>query len=263
MMPAMRRPAVLGSLALCVLAVGLSGACTSTETPPAPPKDGTKIDEAKPDPTPETPDPEEPAPEPFARAAIASVQLIEDCPNQNSGWRPPPPPDSGAAQAPAAEQAPAKEAAAARSMPSPGAPAGDVAPGAAIAGGGGPWNHCTQSTLQLVFTGQGDRTSKVEIETLRLLDPKSGKSVATLKAREPAAWTDGAYQSWNETIGPRQEVKASYELSVPDWIEVEKQIGTSSSGFMFVLELDVKVGGELQTVRSSQFPREMPHVIVT
>jgi hypothetical protein len=250
----MRRLAVLGSLALCISALGLTGACTSTETPPTPPKDGTKVDDPKP--VPETPpEPEEPAPEPTARAAIASVQLIEDCPNQNSAWRPPPAAGPAADSAPAA-QAPAKEtAAAARSMPSP---------GAAIGGGGGPsWNHCTQSTLQLVFAGQGDRTSKVEIETVRLLDPKTGKSVATLKAREPAAWTDGAYQSWNETIGPKQEVKASYELSVPDWVEVERQIGTSSSGFMFELELDVKVGGELQTVRSAQFPREMPHVIVT
>ena len=138
-------------------------------------------------------------------------------------------------------------------------------PGAAArAVGGGPWvQPCTQSTMQLVFAGQGDRTSKVEIEKARLLDPKTGKAVATIEAREPAAWADGAYQSWNETVAPRQEVKASYELSVPDWSAVEKQIGTSSSGFMFVLELDVKVGDELQTVRSAQFPREMPHVIVT
>jgi len=257
MVPLMRRIAALGSLVLCISTL----ACTSTEgTATPPPKEVGKPEVTKPEPRPEPPA------EPIARAAIASVQMIEDCPSQNDGWRPPPPP-SGPAQAPATQAVPTP--AAGEAMPTPGSPmppseGASAARGAAIAGGGGPWvQPCTQSTMQLVFSGQGDRTSKVELEKLRLLDPNTGKSVATVKAREPAAWVDGAYQSWSETIAPRQEVKASYELSVPDWYEVEKQIGTSSSGFMFVLELDVMVDGELQTVRSAQFPREMPHVIVT
>jgi hypothetical protein len=251
----MRRIAVLGSLALCSPTL----ACASHE----PPTTTAKEAPAKADPEPE-PEPEAPPPEPIARAAIASVQMIEDCPNQNDGWRPPPV-ASGPAQAPAAAAAaPADEPAPAPMPPVASERAARaVAAGSAIGGGGGWVQPCTQSTMQLSFTGQGDRSSTVEIEKVRLLDPKTGKVVARVQAREPAAWTDGAYQSWNETIGPRQEVKASYELSVPDWYEVEKQIGTGSDGFMFVLEVDVKVGDELQTVHSAQFPREAPHVIVT
>jgi hypothetical protein len=256
MVPVMRRIAVFGSLVLCVSTL----ACTSTEGPVTPPpKQGDKPVVTKPD-----PEPDRPPEEPIARAAIASVQMIEDCPSQNDGWRPPPV-SSGPAQAPAAAAVPTH--AADEAPPSPGAampPAEGASAARALGDSSGPWvQPCTQSTMQIVFTGQGNRTSEVEIEKIRLLDPKTGKSVAKLEAREPAAWVDNAYQSWNETIGPRQEVKASYELSVPDWYEVEKQIGTGSSGFMFVLEVDVKVGDELQTVRSSQFPREMPHVIVT
>lgn len=262
----MMRIAVLGSLALCVSTLGL--ACTSNEGPATPPpKDGGKVEEGKVDPKPEPPA------EPVARAAIASVQMIEDCPNQNDGWRPPPV-SPGPAQAPAAIAPAAAEAAADVAPPAPGSPmppaegpaasAARMAPGAAIAGGGGTWvQPCTQSTLQIVFSGQGDRTSTVVIEKVRLLDPKRDDAVATLVAREPAAWTDGAYQSWNQTIGPKQEVKASYELSVPDWAEVEKQIGGGSYGAMFELEVDVKVDGELQRVRSAQFPREAPHVVAT
>jgi hypothetical protein len=256
MVPVMRRIVVLGSLALCFSTVG----CTSNEPPATPPakEAGGKTEEPKPEPTPE------PVPEPTARAAIASVQMIQDCPNDNNAWRPPPA-DTGA---PAA-QAPAAQAVPAQPMPPV---AGDVAAGSAARSAGASADGsypsfvqpCTQSTMQMVFAGQGDRSSKVQIEVVRLLDPKSGKEVATIEAREPAAWTDGAYQSWNETIGPRQEVKASYELSVPDWSEVEKTLGlTSSYGTMFLLEVDVKVGDELQTVRSPQFPREQEHVIVT
>jgi hypothetical protein len=244
----MRRFAVVGSLALCLATV----ACASHEPPPTP-KQGPPPEVAEPEP--------EPPRQPLARAAIASVQMIEDCPDQNEGWRPPP-----AAGSPAPAE-PAAAAAAAEPMPAapmPGAALYEAASARAVPGDDHGWHMpCTQSTMQLAFSGQGDRTSTVAIEAVRLLDPTSGKAVATVTAREPAAWADGAYQSWNETIGPRQEVKASYELSVPDWYAVETQIGTGSQGFMFVLEVDVKVDDERQTVRSAPFPREMPHVIVT
>lgn len=245
----MRRLAVLVTLAACLPAT----ACTSTD-PPA--TSSTKASDKTGAPTP-TPDPV-PQPERLARAAIASVQMIEDCPNRHDGWRPPPA-VTQTTPAPPAAQAIAKD----EPPPAPGAPM----PGSAAraADSSGHWEPpCSQSTMQVVFSGQGDRTATVAIEAVRLQDPKSGKSLATLAAREPAAWTDGAYQSWNETIGPKQEVKASYALSVPDWSAVEAALGVpSNSGVMFVLEVDVKVGDQTQTVRSPEFPREMPHVIVT
>lgn len=262
----MRRIAILGPLALCVSTLGLaSAACTSHEGPVTPPpKEGTKTEPPKPDPPKPVPVPEPPA-EPFARATIASVQMIEDCPTLNDGWRPPPVVQDAAKPAAAAPAAAADQE---RSMPGPPMPpTAGAAPSAGSAiggGGGGLWQPCTQSTMQVAFAGQGDRTATVEIERVRLLDPKSGKTVATLEAREPASWADGAYQSWNETIGPRQEVKASYALTVPDWAKVEEQLGIpSSDGVMFLLELEVKVGDERQTVRSSEFPRELPHIVVT
>lgn len=262
----MRRLSVFASVALCVSTASLL-ACTSAEGPATPPpKDTGRTESGKPEAP--KPEPDAPEPEPLAKAAIASVQLIEDCPGQADGWRPPPSAaDSGKqAAAPAAA-----ERAADVPPPAPGAAmpldSKSVVSGGAALGDSGPgvWHQpCTQSTMQIVFSGQGDRTAKVELETLRLLDPKTGKTVATLEAREPAAWADGAYQSWNETIGPRQEVKASYELTVPNWADVESKLGGGSSyGLMFVLEVDVSVGDALQTVRSAQFPREAPHVIVT
>jgi hypothetical protein len=248
MVPVMRRIAVLGSLALCSFTL----ACASTEPPPKPniadgepDRVGKPITEPKP----------EPKPAPTASVAIASVQMIEDCPSDHDAWRPPPVVDpSAAAAAPAAAQPIAEP------TPMPGA-ALDVSRGDSPHG----WTQpCTQSTMQLVLTNLTESPAKAKLEVVRLLDPKTGKEVAKLEAREPAAWADGAYQSWNESLGPRQAVKASYELSVPDWSAVEKTLGVGSSfGAMFLLEVEVKVGDERQTVRSPQFPREQPHVIVT
>lgn len=244
----MARLVVVGFLALGSCALG----CTTTEGPPkvAPVADaGPKVEapptpEPKPDPLPEPP----PEPEPVARAVIASVQMIQDCPTRSDGFRPPP-----AATSPAAGGKLSTPKRAARSS---GGSAG------ASLSGHGPRQPCTQSTMQLVFSDPGDRTEHVEIDGVRMLDPTSGKELATLVAREPAAWADGAYLSWDQTLAPGQEVKASYALSVPDWSAVETAIG-SSYGVMFVLEVDVKVGDETQTVRSAEFPRERPHVIVT
>lgn len=247
----MRHAALLGSLALL-----LSTACTS--------RDEAKQGGVEPVERGEKTKKPEPPGEPLAKAAISSVQMIEDCPEDSGAWRPPPPPSPS----PAVEQAraPSMTAPAAPPEPEAGAMDMEMAPGAAarMADGGSFQQPCTQSTLQIAFTGQGDVKSKVELEELRLLDPGSGKPVATIDAREPASWEGSAYQSWDETIGPNQEVKSSYELSVPDWSKVEKAIGGKSSyGHMFVLEVDLKVGDQRQTVRSAQFPREEPHVIVT
>ncbi|MCX4245638.1 hypothetical protein [Paraliomyxa miuraensis] len=255
----MRHAIVLGALLLSAALV----ACTSHEgkssdtakEPPGPkvdpkvdPKADPKVD-PKPEPT-----------VPTARAVIASVQMIEDCPDEQDNWRPPPPPSTPAVPEPPADEEVPQSAE--RAMPvAPGA----MAPGAlADVEPGGEWKQpCTQSTMQVVFSGQGDVTSKVQIQAVKLVDPKSGKEVARVSAREPASWRDGAYQAWDETLAPHQEVKASYELSVPDWSEVEKAMGAGSYGHMFHLELEVKVGDEVQSVRSPQFPREEPHVIVT
>jgi hypothetical protein len=138
--------------------------------------------------------------------------------------------------------------------------AGDVAEGAADDGSFD--QPCTQSTMQLSFIGQGPSPAKVEIQAVRILSP-TGKILATIKARGATWWTQSSYQPWDEQLAPDSDLKASYKLSVPDWSELDKKVGGNSYGKMFVLEVDVLVGGQKQTAHSSQFPREEPHVIVT
>lgn len=206
------------------------------------------------DPEPQTtqtrvPDPE---PEPAAKmatASIASVQLVQDCPEQDAAAQAPMPPSPGAA-------ASADEAPPARSM----ARGAAAKPGT----GGAPFRQpCTQSTMQISFTGQGPEAAEVRIEAVRLL-AATGEKLGTMSARLPTAWKDDGYVTWDQKIAAKTDVKASYKLSVPNWNDVEAALGQRNPfETMLILEVDVRVGRELQTVRSAEFVRERPHVIVT
>jgi hypothetical protein len=194
------------------------------------------------------PTPPEPAPPKLSvKLAIASVQMIEDCPDPpeptgsaggvEESLTPPPMP----AQEPPGRQPPAHHR---------------QAPGFA------PMQQpCTQSTMQLTASVDGDEPQPVRIAAIRLLD-KQGKPVGELSSRKPTNFVDQAYAPWDETAG-NAEIKASYKLSVPDWSAVEQATGESSLGYMFKLEVDVEIGGELHTVQSPEFTHELPHVIVT
>ncbi|KIG14642.1 hypothetical protein DB30_06521 [Enhygromyxa salina] len=228
-----------------MLCVSLVSACAATDTPN--PSDKTKADSAKS--SGEVGDGGEQAPAKLAvKLAVASVQVIQDCPD------PPEPAPSGAAHdsPPPTEPMPAQPPAAG-ARADPGAAARKAGPGFQ--------QPCTQSTMQLTLAVDGDAPQTVRIAAVRLLD-KQGKVVGTLGSRKPSAWVDQGYAPWDETVG-KGEVKASYKLSLPDWNAVDTAIGQSSFGYMFKLEVDVEIAGEIHTVQSPEFPREEPHVIVT
>ncbi|PRQ09120.1 hypothetical protein [Enhygromyxa salina] len=191
-------------------------------------------------------EPEQPPPKLAVELAVASVQVIEDCPD---------PPE--AAPTEAAPTLRADESMA----PGVAKPSAEPAAGAARKAGPGFVQPCTQSTMQLTLAVEGDEPQQVRVAAIRLLD-KQGKTVGTLSSRKPTAWVDQSYVPWDETVGA-EEVKASYKLSLPDWNAVDAAIGQPSFGYMFKLEVDVEIAGELHTLQSPEFPREEPHVIVT
>ena len=208
---------VLGSLLL--------GACASHEGPakPKPVEQRTGPDVPPPEP--------EPEPEQLARASIASVQMLEDCPE------------------PVAERA------------SPAQPAAKRAAVAADSEFG--WSPpCTQSTMQIAFTNRGG-PARVAIERITVLHATKSRSLGRIEARSPLHWDDGSYSPWDEVIAPSADTKASYKLSVPDWSAIERELRESSFGQMFVLEVELTIDGQRQTVRSPEFLREEPHVVVT
>lgn len=232
---------------LAALSIALCVGCASHE--------GT--DTSKGDPKPPTTEPDKPEPaKVVSKASIASVTMIEDCPQHD-----PPPPPADEEVAPAAPAKPAEAPAqAARRAP----PSADISAGDSIDGRGIPSDMCTQSTMQLAFSADGKTPGKVAIKTIRVLDPKSEKPLGNVTARVPTTWTKaGNYEAWDEIVPAGEETKASYRISVPDWTKVEKELGGGSFGASFILEVDLEVDGVSQTIRSPQFPREEPHVVVT
>jgi hypothetical protein len=202
----------------------------------------------------------EPDSEPAAtttKITVASVQMIQDCPDTEVETPP--------AAAPADEGQPAGDVpmksetaeTAAKRKPSP----GSVSPGASARGGPGFRQPCDQSTVQLAIETTSEAPVAIEIKAVRLMS--EAKAVGTLATRKPKIWKNNSYETWDQQVVPGAATKASYKLSMPSWSEVDEQIGASSFGHMFTLEIDVLVDGKLQTIESPQFPREEPHVIVT
>ncbi|MFO0631353.1 MAG: hypothetical protein U0168_00725 [Nannocystaceae bacterium] len=187
------------------------------------------------------------------RGMISSVSLIQNCPD--------PPADPAA---PAA--GPADESRAAAMPPSPGSA---VAPGAALRQAGDSpngWSQpCTQSTMQLSVSHDGKAATAMEIKAVRLTAAGTGAQLGAVPFRAPTQWNDdGRYVTWNQEIPAARELKVAYRLGEPDWDAVGKALGSADTyAPRYVLEVDVGFAGRTITLRSPEFQREYPHVVVT
>jgi hypothetical protein len=180
---------------LAVVAVLLSSCAawdtTNQHTPP-PPAEGPTPSHVAPNVayTPPPPvGPTAPLPEPphvEIKVAIASVQLIEDCPD----------PAPAAAQEMSAKQSVAR---------------GDVADGGSRFD-----RSCTQSTVQLAL--RSDVQGPFRVEAVRVLDAKTQRPVGTTSLRGPTRWRaeDGMYMPWDERVDVKSELKISYKLGAFD-----------------------------------------------
>jgi hypothetical protein len=177
------------------------------------------------------------------RASIASVQMIQDCPDPAGEAAKP-----AAAMPPAAESEPAQGASASR-----------------IAGDGGSFHQpCTQSTMQLSLAHDASDAQRVEVVAVRLM--RGTEALGPIPARKPSKWNDaGTYDAWDERVPVGSEIKVSYRLGEPDWSKVQDKLGSGVDpyGQRYVLEVDLKMEGHTFTVRSPEFSREYPHVVVT
>lgn len=183
---------------------------------------------------------ETPVPNVALRATIASVQLSEDCPDDDEPAQP-------------------RKESAAKSMER-------VAPGAAMDDSGRGWSPpCSQSTMQLTISHDGKQAFPFEVKAVRLTAAGTGALLGSVPHRKPTRWTDdGRYEAWDQSVAASTELKVSYKLGHPDWNLVAQAMGNDDTyGQRFVLEVDIAFAGRTITVRSPEFEREYPHRVVT
>ena len=185
---------------------------------------------------PEPPEPPAPPAAPGDHVAIASVQLLGDCPD--------PTPASGIAGPPGEGSAGARG----------GASAGKPTEG---------W--CSQSTAQLAV--RSDRPGLLRIEAVRVLDAATRKVAGTSTLRQPTRWSAdlGAYAPWDGRVLAGTELQTSYKLGVLDLSRSARLVGPDFDANFgpFILEVDVSIDRRRQTVRSPEFGRIDTHMMVT
>jgi len=167
-------------------------------------------------------------------ASISSVTLGDDCGNTAAG---------GGFAGDCAPAAPSAD----------GGGAGKAAPG----GCGG--SYCQQSNVQLAFNaGPGNANAKIEIVTVTLVDSATGAIVDTLTTSKPQVWNGNGYTSWDESIKPAGDLKASYDLSAPSWNKADTARGTSSSSYSakYKLHVTLRIDGVEVTLLSTDLSRE-------
>lgn len=201
----------------------------------------------------------EATPIPDVKVAIASVQLLQDCPDPAPAGAPSPS-ASGRTPEPIAPvtvdsstEEPLRASQAKRR------------PGQSYDRDESARRMCTQSTVQLSI--RSDRAGAFKVEGVRVLDAASKKLAGPAQLRGPTLWneTNGTYTPWDQRTLAGTEMKISYKLNDPDMSQAAALVGPDFNSYMgpFLLEVDVSVDGKQQTIRSAEFSREPPHLVVT
>lgn len=224
-------PAVLLLLAAC------AGWETSSPNQGPPPADSPAPSSHYVPPAPDAPPAPDDSPGAPAsiRVAIASVQLLDNCPDP-------------AEQKPRPEGA--EEERAAR-------PDGDSAQMAKRA--------CAQSTVQLAL--RSDRAGPFRIEAVRVLEAAGKRVAGSSTLRGPTQWgaQTSTYQRWDERVAAGEDLQISYKLGELDLSAAGELVGDRFDTYAgpFMLELDVSVGGERRTIRSPEFGRQRDDLVET
>jgi len=139
----------------------------------------------------------------------------------------------------------------AASKPSGGFAAGDCNPEAK----GGCGSICRASNVQIAFNAsEGSGAAKIEILKVALVSAKDGSEVTELKPSAPQAWSTDGYKSWDQTITPKSELKASYTLSSPSWSTLDSAYQNYSAKFR--LHVTVSIDGTTVVLQSQELSRE-------
>lgn len=227
--------------------------CAPHENPAAPqPKPAVEPEEPV-KPEPETVEEPEPEPVPVV-VSVASVQLSSDCPDK-------PAPNPTAAPAALDEARGDSAEAMPRLREGRGVSQGKRGPPGPGDSAAVPYPPpCAQSWLQLAFVSTGKEPIDAAIRNVRVLAVGTEDPIIGLQTRAPSVWdTTHGYLPWDEKVPPGDS-KASYKLGSKDWPKVDRLV---ASGRLYEVEVEIDVGGELRTIRSSALAKAAEQEFVT
>jgi hypothetical protein len=137
---------------------------------------------------------------------------------------------------------------------------GGAAKGSGLAPGCGGPSYCQQSNVQLALVagaGAGGQSAHLQIVSVTLHDAASGALVDTLTASKPQVWTGNSYAAWDEAIKPAGDLKASYDLTAPEWSKILSAPGvTTAYGNKYRLHVTLRVDGVEVILESIDLTRE-------
>jgi hypothetical protein len=127
--------------------------------------------------------------------------------------------------------------------------------------GGGGFGGGSSANVQIAFiASDATAPASVSISKVVLLDMKSGATLDTLEASSPGVWNGRSYETWNEKVTPGGDLRASYDLSTPDWSTIDsssrRSSGTSSYSTPFKLRVTLLIDGAEMTIESDELQRE-------
>jgi hypothetical protein len=125
------------------------------------------------------------------------------------------------------------------------------------AGGGG---FCQPSNLQMAFIADaGTKGAAFEIVKAELLDSSNGAVIDALTVTKPQIWNGSGYVTWDQNVTPGGDLKASYDLSSPQWSKIDgTQTGRVSSSYSkaYKLQLTIRIDGAEIVLVSTDLNRQ-------
>jgi hypothetical protein len=117
------------------------------------------------------------------------------------------------------------------------------------------------SNVQMAFfASDATAPAPISISKVLLLDAKTGQTVDTLEASAPSVWNGRSYEKWNESVTPGGDLRASYQLTTPDWSTIDadakRTTNISSYSTPYKLRVTLRIDGVEVTIESGELQRE-------
>lgn len=117
----------------------------------------------------------------------------------------------------------------------------------------------SSANVQIAFIAEAATTgAAVEVVSVELLDAATGSVVDTLTASAPQVWNGSSYSAWNQRVTPGGDLKASYQLTAPDWSTLDKggSAGRTSYSKAYKLRITLRIDGIDVLMQSGELNRE-------